>query len=129
MADMNTTTTPEPKVTRLPPRAAKGAKTPQRAKGAKPAPAKPAGAAKPATTTGQSVADKTKWPWADLPSQAKIKLLKTECPRQPGSKAAAHWNTKYRDGMTVAEFKTNGGEVGRLRTDIRRKNLALEPAK
>jgi hypothetical protein len=48
MANDTSTPTPaaEPAVTRLPTRAAKGAKTPQRAKPARPA--KPAGAAKPA---------------------------------------------------------------------------------
>jgi hypothetical protein len=133
------TAKPEPAVTRLPTRTAKGAKSVQRAKATSPAtkPAAPkpapAGAAKPAATpaatTGKAVADKEKWPWPDLPSQAKIKLLKSECPRQPGSKAAKHWNEKYRDGMTVEQFKNGGGEVGRLRTDLRRKNLSLETPK
>jgi hypothetical protein len=85
-------------------------------------PGAPATAAKPA-------AGASKWTWPDLPPGATLKLLKSECPRQPGSKAAEHWHSKYRDGMSVEQFRAAGGEVGRLRTDLRRKNLALEPTK
>jgi hypothetical protein len=45
-------------------------------------------------------------------------------PRAPGSKAALHWR-KYKDGMSIAEFRAAGGERGRLRTDLARENLKL----
>jgi hypothetical protein len=86
------------------------------------------GAAAPVDAKPASSSD-AKWPWADLPPTATLKLLKTECPRQPGSKAAEHWHSKYRNGMSIEQFRAGGGEPGRLRTDIRRGNIVVEPAK
>ena len=58
---------------------------------------------------------------------AEIVILVKDCPRQPGTKAADHW-MKHIDGkkQTVVQFVAAGGEVSRLRTDIKRGSIRLE---
>ena len=64
--------------------------------------------------------------WApEFPDNKRITILVDGNPRRPGSKGAAHWK-KYREGMSIAEFRQKGGERARLRTDLERENLKLK---
>ena len=64
--------------------------------------------------------------WApEFPDNKKISILVDGNPRRPGSKGAAHWK-KYKEGMTIAEFRAAKGERSRLRTDLERENLKLK---
>ena len=56
-----------------------------------------------------------------------IRLLVSDNPKQKGSKAAARYKF-YRDGMTVLEFLTAGGERKDVAWDHERKHIRVEAA-
>lgn len=62
--------------------------------------------------------------WDEYPSTAKIHIKVKECPRKPGSGGAKHWEL-YKEGMTVGELRTAGGDASRLKTDLNRGSLEL----
>jgi hypothetical protein len=97
---------------------------PVQAQAPKPAP-KP-GAKKPAAAPKEKPR-RGEWRWPDVAPDAEIVILVKDCPRQPGTKAADHW-MKHVAGkkQTVAKFVASGGEVARLRTDIKRGSIRLE---
>jgi hypothetical protein len=66
------------------------------------------------------------WRHADLPPDAEIVILFDTCPRQPQTKAADHWMQHiHGKKQTVAQLVAGGGEISRLRTDIKRGSLRL----
>ena len=55
----------------------------------------------------------------------KIRVLRDDNPRRPGSETFDHWKRYVKDGITVEEFFARGGTWLHLRADIMRGHVKL----